>query len=96
MGTSYGEFIQRLIKIEENKKDIYYRSFSYNEFKAAISATEKNFSKKSIMDIFKRLDLGGNGSISTEELIKIFLRTETDHINLYKDWIFTLFYRHLK
>ncbi len=47
------------------------------------------------MDIFRKLDMGKNGSISTEELIKIFLRSEgdlADNLSL----LFALFYRHLK
>jgi hypothetical protein len=47
------------------------------------------------MEIFKKLDMGRNGSISTEELIKIFLRSDNDladHFGL----LYALFYRHLK
>jgi hypothetical protein len=47
------------------------------------------------MEIFKKLDMGRNGSISTEELIKIFLRSENDLKHKLK-FLYALFYRHLK
>ncbi len=39
--------------------------------------------------------MGRNGSISTEELIKIFIRSDNDLAENFK-FLYALFYRHLK
>jgi hypothetical protein len=52
------------------------RSFSLGDVNEALVKLSKKFPKKDMMTIFKILDKGGNGSTSTEELLKILIRTD--------------------
>ena len=77
--------------MEEKKKLI--RPFSLYFFQQAVQPLNPKLEKKKIMGFFKQLDTEGNGSLSTEELIKLWIlgKDPTDP----SETLFKLLNRHL-
>ena len=64
------------------------------DFSQAIQSINKNVQKKSIMRFFKSMDTSNNGSISTDELIKLWL--EGREISDPAEVLYKLLARHLR
>ena len=62
--------------LKNERKDIILRSFSLGDICTAIKNLKSDFEKKNILKIFQILDKDGNGCISTEELIKLWIRSD--------------------
>lgn len=62
----------------------------------ALLQLNKKFPKKDVMTLFKILDKGGNGSASSEELVKVLIRTDEKKLLENIPKLRALLYRHLK
>ena len=90
-GIRINDLITKLLEKEEKRNLV--RPFSLLDFSQAIQATVKKIDKKKIMSFFKCLDSSSNGSISTDELVKIWLEASemAGNANMYK-----LLFRHMR
>ena len=70
-GIRVNDLISKLLEKEEKRNLV--RPFSLLDFSQAMQAITKKIDKKKIMYFFKCLDASNNGSISTDELLKIWL-----------------------
>lgn len=60
---------------QESKK-VAVRSFTVYDFFESCKALKNSFPKKKVMNMFKVLDNGQNGTIDTSELLKIWIRAK--------------------
>jgi hypothetical protein len=66
------------------------------EIAAALKALKDDYPKKDMVKIFKALDKDGNGSASTEELVKLWIRSDDNKFGNNPENMFKLLNRHLK
>ena len=90
-GIRVNDLISKMLEKEEKRNLV--RPFSLLDFSQSIQAIAKKIERKKIMYYFKCLDSSNNGSISTDELLKIWLESSemVGSSNMYK-----LLYRHMK
>ena len=72
-GIRINDLITKMLEKEERRNLV--KPFSLLDFSQAIQAISKKIDKKKIMFFFKCLDSSSNGSISTDELLKIWLES---------------------
>ena len=91
-GISSNNFISKLLEKQDQRKLI--RPFSINYFAKVIQSISKGADKKKIINYFKCLDTSYNGSVSTDELIKLWL--EGRQISDSAEVLYKLLARHFK
>jgi len=93
-GLSVTQLIGKLLEKED--KTLLAKSFSLGEIASALKSLKDDYPKKDIVKIFKALDKDGNGSASTEELIKLWIRSDDNKFGNNPENMFKLLNRHLK
>ena len=70
------DLVKALLAKEERKQIV--KSFTLIDFNDALSQVSasdgKKLKRKKILDLFKMMDTESNGTIDTEELIKLWIR----------------------
>lgn len=70
------------------------RSYTLLDFEVTLKALNDKTDRKKCIELFRLLDVGSNGTVSTSELLKFWLRGK--ELADSDDMLFRLLYRHLR